>query len=87
MLFFICVGLYLCYSFVYTVRRASIQLFESNERVLKLVWRKCTRQVEQLCLLHVVANLVEVLFGHNPSYCVFDQTRMRQTGMDIIKQR
>ena len=69
------------------VRRASIQLFEENEGVLKLVWRKCIRQVEQLCLLYVVANSVEVLFGHNPSYCVFDQSCMSQTGMNIIRQR
>ena len=60
--------------FTDTVRRASIQLFESNEGAMKLVWRQ------------VVANLVEVLFGYNPSYCVFDQSRMKQTGMDIIKQ-
>ena len=53
-------------AFTDTIRRASIQLFESNEGVLKLVWR----QVEQLCLLRVVANLVAVLFGYNPSYCV-----------------
>ena len=56
--------------FTDTVRRASIQLCESNEGVSKLVGRKCTRKAEQLCLLHVVANLVEVLLGYNSSYCV-----------------
>ena len=37
--------------FTDTASRASIQLFEENEGVLKLVWRKCTCQAEQLCFI------------------------------------
>ena len=62
-----------------------LQLFEPNECVLKFVWWKFTRQIEQL--LHVVANLSEILFGYNPSCCVLDQSRMTRSGLDIINQQ
>ena len=39
-------------------RRAATQ--EPNEDTLRLVWRKCKRQIEVLCLSHAVANLIKV---------------------------